>query len=141
MKEPPTGSCLSAEVGGELFVRRRKKKAKRGGALLYHEKRKGGLGRASGVNRGTHSQLIAYHTIALGYRGRQCGFNTKHQSTKVANAPLAPLRRECDCLKTEIPVSVKNKETCSNSHTNRSIWSRSWGNSPSYVTKPAFDWY
>ena len=23
-----------------------------------------------------------YHTITLGYRGRQCGFNKKHQSTK-----------------------------------------------------------
>ena len=48
----------------------------------------GGLGRASGVNRGTGTHLIAYHTIEAWGTGRRCGFNTKHQSTKDTSVRL-----------------------------------------------------
>jgi hypothetical protein len=50
---------------------RRKKKAKREGALLYHEKSWGIVIDSPGSS-----------VVAFLYRGRQCGFNTKHQSTK-----------------------------------------------------------
>ena len=86
-KAPDEGAVLSASVragnrGGSAAdtiktrkVRkkhrdRRKKKAKRGGALLYHEKSWG-----IAINSPGNS------VVAFLYRGRQCGFNTKHQST------------------------------------------------------------
>ena len=57
----------------------RKKKAKRGGALLYHVK-------TWGIEFNSPGSSV----VAFLYRGRQCGLNTKHQTTKstVGKPPL-----------------------------------------------------
>ena len=65
----------------------------RGGALLYHEK-------AWGVKFDPPGNSI----VAFLYRGRQCGSNTKHQSTKAARAFLLVCLNNMDEKSSVIPV-------------------------------------